>query len=299
MYLLYLPHLIVTILEFLFVFLNSSTVDGGDDQKHLHPHLHHLVKRLVGGEEVLTIEEAPFVVQLIRGGSVKCTGSIIASDIILTAAHCTQGIDLIAYGTTRLYSQKTANSTSKDIKVMKIKKIITHPQYVRTDSSKWSNDVAILKLRSSILPDSVAQAIALPTSRFETIRCGAKVRVFGFGKVADRHEAAKDWRKRMSKKSLQVMETAIQDSCWTDSRAKFITTKMFNRTVCHGDSGGALVSTDFRLIGVTARSSCLRGRRDLFVSVASHLGTTISLGFLNHLKLFLIFRFYSQRNVDI
>ena len=219
---------------FLLVLFNSSTVDC-DSLQH-HPPPHHLVKRLVGGEQVLTIEDAPFVVQLVRNNKTICSGSIIAPDLVLTCAHCTlKSVDFIAYGTTRLYTARAAAKTNT-FKVMKIRKIIAHPQYQRVDSSKWSNDIAILRLRRPILPDRVAQAIALPTSRFETIECGSKVTVYGFGKVADRHEAAKDWRKREAKKSLQVMETAIQDSCWTDSRAKFIATQRENRTVCAGMS---------------------------------------------------------------
>ena len=48
---------------------------------------HTIVKRLVGGNDASPME-APFVVQLVRKNKTICTGTIIASDIILTAAHC-------------------------------------------------------------------------------------------------------------------------------------------------------------------------------------------------------------------
>lgn len=155
-------------------------------------------------------------------------------------------------------------------KSVTIKRIIPHSQYRIKDASKWSNDIAILKLNRDILPDPLASEIALPPNRFAITSCGAKVKVYGFGKVQARNDTANS-TVTANKKVLQVMETVIQNSCWTDSRARFISTQMKNRTVCHGDSGGALVGPSGMLIGVTARSSCVRGKRDLFVKISSHL----------------------------
>lgn len=45
------------------------------------------VRRMIGGAYA-SIEEAPFVVQLIQSGQTYCTGAIIDPETILTAAHC-------------------------------------------------------------------------------------------------------------------------------------------------------------------------------------------------------------------
>ena len=46
-------------------------------------------KRIVGGEDVLTADEFPFVAKIIYDGfKVGCTGSLVAPDKVLTAGHC-------------------------------------------------------------------------------------------------------------------------------------------------------------------------------------------------------------------
>ena len=44
--------------------------------------------RIIGGSDVGSIEERPFMVQIIFNGGHFCGGSIIGDKIILTAAHC-------------------------------------------------------------------------------------------------------------------------------------------------------------------------------------------------------------------
>lgn len=49
--------------------------------------------RIVGGEET-AIEEYPYQISLEYGSSHRCGGSILDEETILTAAHCTSGLDM-------------------------------------------------------------------------------------------------------------------------------------------------------------------------------------------------------------
>lgn len=46
--------------------------------------------RIIGGEDI-EISDAPYQVSLVRRGRHACGGTIVARDIIVTAAHCVSG----------------------------------------------------------------------------------------------------------------------------------------------------------------------------------------------------------------
>ena len=93
-------------------------------------------KYIVGGENT-TPNEFPFVAKIIYSGSqVGCTGSLIASDKVLTAGHCVSGYSGISvgFGDTRALEPRH-----------QVARTILHPEY-----SSQVNDIAILQLESAV-----------------------------------------------------------------------------------------------------------------------------------------------------
>lgn len=96
-------------------------------------------KNIVGGEDA-GIDEFSFVAKIIYGGSqVGCTGSLIAPDKVLTAAHCVIGhSDLsVGFGNTRSLEPSYPITSA-----------IPHPDV--EPPGYQANDIAILQLESPI-----------------------------------------------------------------------------------------------------------------------------------------------------
>ncbi len=186
-------------------------------------------RRIVNGETAY-ITDAPFVVQLIRGGSVKCTGSIIADDTIITAAHCAKGgIDSVVYGTCRKYSQRSSsrsifNQNQNYFRMAKVRQAHVHPSY---QSGVDRNDIALLELEEPIPIDySTAMTTQAINMEPDEGSCGDWVRVYGFGDTHSWFEA--------HNQRLQTMLTRVENGCYQSEKHRdFIVTQIHGKTVCH------------------------------------------------------------------
>lgn len=183
-------------------------------------------KRIVGGERS-SIADAPFVVQLIRGDSVKCTGSIIASDVIITAAHCTKdSVDSVVYGTCRKYSRSNSRGTffnHNNVKMVKVLRTHVHPSYI---NGVDRNDIALLELAEPIPLSEYSNTDTVELEPDEGT-CGDWVQVYGFG---DTHS----WYDSGASQKMQSMMTRVENGCYQSERHRnFIVTQIEGKTVCH------------------------------------------------------------------
>ena len=119
-----------------------------------------VVEAIIGGESVSDPNEFPWVVG-VRTESGKCGGTIIAKDLVITAAHC-------------LFNSK--NELDKDVSILfghsdissalikrqRVVSTLVHPQHA---NKKYFNDVALLRLSKDLEFDDSVQPIGLPTNR--------------------------------------------------------------------------------------------------------------------------------------
>ena len=131
---------------------------------------------MVGGAQLADQAIARHVV-LIVGGRALCTGVVIASDLVLTAAHC-----VLSNGKYRLLTFERRRSAIRDVL-----SVAPHPQFSPIAESP---DLALVKLAaqaaSKLAPVTLSERRAPPTVGDRFIVAG-----FGVGVQGDRRTAGK------------------------------------------------------------------------------------------------------------
>ena len=138
--------------------------------------LPHQAGAIVGGDPA-DEGEWPWQVALLDGGSVVCGGSLIALDVVVTAAHCTDGYDAADL-------QVAAGSVSLDGPRRDVTTINQHEQY---DESTTENDISLLHLTEPFEASSTVQPVAVPdaATAASVLGDGAPAFVTGFGSTSE------------------------------------------------------------------------------------------------------------------
>lgn len=144
------------------------------------------------------------------GGVVQCTGTMLTSTDVLTAAHC--------FPTDERF-RTTVRAGTQDIQVVSSR---IHPQYNDSSGPPFQNDIAVLKLAFA------APARALPLVVSDPVEVDDKVAVFGFGTTDGQVDSG----------VLRSGETRV-----VGINSQFLTTSFEDDgvQVCEGDSGGPAV----------------------------------------------------------
>merc|ERR1719341_2941740 len=102
--------------------------------------------RIVGGEDA-SYGEFPHQIMLLRGGpdgSLMCGGSLVSSNMVVTAGHCCDGQSArrlgVAVGSHKLHSMDS------DQENIQVSRVILHEDY---DSFNILNDICLLELESA------------------------------------------------------------------------------------------------------------------------------------------------------
>ena len=194
---------------------------------------------IVGGKEA-QVGQHLYLSGLRRtaGGSSSCGGSLIAPNVILTAAHCMgHGLSTVSIGT-------HFTSGEADGERIKVKEEIKHPQ---NDPQTNAYDFAILILES----DSKYAPVEVS---FENVQGGVPTMVRGWGTTSSGGSQAK-----------VLMEVGV-DAITNDQCASFLSGYPVDETMicaggkagedsCQGDSGGPLTVEEngkVKLVGVVS-----------------------------------------------
>jgi hypothetical protein len=195
------------------------------------------------------------IVEMGYGSYYECSGSLIASNVVLTAQHCvapvyndSQGIDcsLTSFGTP--YAASAMGVTTKTsipqtgLGLTPVQEVVVTPN----GPNLCGRDLAILILAQPIDP---AEAWPLVPRVDAALSNGELYSAIGYGQTADSQSAPAGTRHRRDNLTVQCVgdgcpHYAISSSEWGGETG-----------ICQGDSGGPALDPFWRVTGVTSRGA--------------------------------------------
>uniref|UniRef100_A0A7M5X8Q4 Peptidase S1 domain-containing protein n=2 Tax=Clytia hemisphaerica TaxID=252671 RepID=A0A7M5X8Q4_9CNID len=193
------------------------------------------ISRVIGGKDAKA-HSWPWQIGLHRSGEFMCGGSLINQQWVVTAAHCVFGREAFRFQVKLGDHNRKVDEGEQFIQVSRI---IVHEQY---RSSKFNNDIALLKLERPAIFGRNVQPVCLP-NQGDSPQVGSKCYLTGWGKMT--HPG-------FSVNILQQLALTIQSkqACTAKNKVTPITNQMLcaantdvsaNQSGCHGDSGGPFV----------------------------------------------------------
>nr|AYV99562.1 venom polypeptide [Dolopus genitalis] len=234
------------------------------------------IENRIAGGQIAAPNQIPFQVRLSltknnmgRLVTSLCGGSIIASKVVITAAHCLEGaID----GVVHFGSTKTRPDESTYIG-MRVKKqnFIIHERWSRF---LLINDIALIILPKPIQFNSAVQPINLPKTGEENLENRMAV-ISGYGRMGDGQGTSTVLR-------FVPRRIVSGDVCKRTFMGKFRSTHVCvdgsdRKSACPGDSGGPLFVEESNgsrtLVGLTSfgRQTCESGFPIVYTRVSSYL----------------------------
>ncbi|CAK1589579.1 unnamed protein product [Parnassius mnemosyne] len=207
--------------------------------------------RVVGGEDI-DITAAPYQVSIVYAGTHLCGASIIANDLILTAAHCFKSSN------PRDYSIRVGSSSNfKGGFLYPVGDLQLHPKF---SMSNMDNDIALMWL-SIPLKFSASVAPIRMVEQGEEIKDGDMTIITGWGNLRE----GGGYPLSLQMVSLPIVNPSLCKKAY--DKIYVITPAMLcagipegGKDSCQGDSGGPLVHNG-RLAGVVSWGlGCARPR---------------------------------------
>lgn len=200
-------------------------------------------ERVVGGSEVYPRNRYPYMVSLVKYGVSVCGGSLLAPNVVLTAAHCKGHIDEVRIGLYDIGRGSTDRYESFSFTHT------VHPYYRRRATSDY--DFMLLKLNGS----SSYPPVPILDPMHAELAPSTPMAVIGWGTT-----------RYGGKRSQTLLEARVDHVPYQDCAAAYgagaLTDSMLcadggGADACQGDSGGPLIikgadATSDRLVGVVS-----------------------------------------------
>ncbi|CAH0385796.1 unnamed protein product [Bemisia tabaci] len=216
-----------------------------------------------------------------------CGGSLIAKNIVVTAAHCVTKKPLdrpVDANTIVIYLGKYHLQQYSDDGGIQIKQVLEIVPFTTYNSSNYLGDIALLKMTSNIEYTSFVRPVCMWDPRVSELSSviDKEGTVIGWG--YDEHDKASEELK------MAKMPVVSQETCIYSNRpffSQFTSNKTFcagfrnGTSVCNGDSGGGMVfprGNTWHLRGIVSISVAHSGLRKcdtkhyiVFTDVAKYL----------------------------
>jgi len=187
-----------------------------------------------------TFPELAFISDTTEEEGFRCTGTVVASNLILTAAHCAENLETDIIDEPGGYTVVTGNVDRNAVsrQVSAVSKIVVYPGFA---PSVLYGDAALLVLSTP----TTAPVIPLWTaSNAGTLEAGRAADIVGWGQEYYEQESLPE--------TLKWASTAIQSPEWCAQHALnfyeagelcAIDPPSYSTGACHGDSGGPLLAS--------------------------------------------------------
>jgi hypothetical protein len=256
--------------------MNESAREVDHDprfQEHTNHYIKtHAIPQVVGG---IPTDEGEFPDCVAVGSDTNwcCTGTLVGSNVVITAGHCFSGDCMGENGPTRVF---VGTDVNHDGQIVRVKKAIRHPGY---SGATVAHDLMVLILEQNAVNGSGRAISARRLAKTELIDSAETVLVVGFGST---DKEGRGGYGRQIKAELLMASSACDGS---DHPTKYGCHKgyelvaaslILHKDTCFGDSGGPLYVLDpatgeFYLAAATSRGiSRTCGDGGIYVRIDKH-----------------------------